>query len=59
MKKEKLLEATQNLPNEFDLDQLIEKLIFMEKVEKGLAELEEGKTKSHDHVKQVSKTWSR
>ena len=57
MKKEKLLEATQFLPNEFDLDQLIEKLIFMEKVEKGLAELEEGKTKSHDHVKQVSKTW--
>lgn len=59
MKKEKVLETLQYLPNEFDLDQLIEKLIFMEKLEKGLAQLEEGNTKSHDHVKQVSKTWSK
>ncbi len=59
MKKEKVLETIHYLPNEFDLEQLIEKLIFMEKVEKGLAQLEEEKTKSHDHVKQVSKTWSR
>ena len=58
MKKEKVLETVQDLPNEFDLDQLIEKLVFMEKIEKGLAQLDEGKTKSHDFVKQVSKTWS-
>ncbi len=59
MKREKVIETVKELPNEFDLDQLIDKLVFMEKVEKGLVQLVEGKTKPHDYVKQVSKTWSR
>lgn len=54
MNKEKVIETVQELPNEFDLDQLIDKLVFMEKVEKGLAQLEKGETKPHDYVKQVS-----
>lgn len=58
MNREKVIETVQELPNEFDLDQLIDKLVFMEKVEKGLVQLEEGKTKSHNYVKQANKTWS-
>lgn len=57
MKKEKLIETLNELPAEFDLDDLIEKLIFKDKVEKGLKQFEEGKFKPHDQVKVIIKEW--
>ena len=59
MIKEKVLEVTKELPNEFDLDDLIEKLIFIDKVEKGLIQLDEGKTLPHDEVKNKVKEWQK
>jgi len=59
MIKEKVLEVTKELPNEFDLDDLIEKLIFIDKVEKGLIQLDEGKTIPHDEVKNKVKEWQK
>ena len=44
-------------PPEFDLDELIERLIFVDKVEKGLKQLDEGKTVPHDEVKKITKKW--
>jgi len=55
MKKEAALNIIKDLPQEFELDMLIEKLIFMEKVEKGLKNLEDGHTKTHSEVKQLVK----
>jgi predicted transcriptional regulator len=57
MKKSKAIEAINELPQEFDLDELIEKLVFMEKVEQGLKQLEEGKTVPHETVKELTKKW--
>jgi len=57
MTKEKALEALKGLPNEFELDELIERLIFIEKVEKGIKEAEEGKTQSHEAVKKMVDSW--
>ncbi len=57
MKRDKAIEAIKELPQEFDLDELIERLIFVEKVEKGLAQLDEGKTIPHDKVKELTKKW--
>ena len=57
MTKEKALEALNGLPNEFELEELIERLIFIEKVEKGLKEATEGKTRSHEDVKKVVESW--
>ena len=59
MIKEKVIEVTKELPNEFDLDDLIEKLIFIDKVEKGLIQLDEGKTIPHDEVKNKVKEWQK
>ena len=59
MIKEKVIEVTKELPNEFDLDDLIEKLIFIDKVEKGLIQLDEGKTLPHDVVKNKVKEWQK
>jgi predicted transcriptional regulator len=57
MRKDKVLETVNGLPSEFELEELIEKLIFIEKIEKGLAQLDRGETQSHEAVKQIVKTW--
>lgn len=57
MKREKAIATIKELPPEFELEDLIEKLIFVEKVEKGLKQLDEGKTISHEQVKEVTKKW--
>lgn len=57
MKKEKVIETITELPQEFELDELLEKLIFIEKVEKGLKQIQEGKTKTHEEVKEIVKKW--
>ena len=46
------------LPNSFTIDDLIEKLIFIDKVEKGLLESEQGKTISNEEVKKMIDEWS-
>ncbi|MBX2916064.1 MAG: hypothetical protein KF856_12410 [Cyclobacteriaceae bacterium] len=57
MKREKAIEAINELPHEFNLDDLIEKLIFVEKVEQGLKQLDTGKTVPHEKVKELVKKW--
>jgi hypothetical protein len=57
MKREKVIDAVKELPQEFDLEELIERLIFVEKVEQGLKHLDEGKTVDHSQVKEMAKKW--
>ncbi|MBK7869433.1 MAG: hypothetical protein IPJ74_01520 [Saprospiraceae bacterium] len=44
--KEKVLETVQTLPAEFSLDELVERLILLEKIQTGLQQVAEGKTKT-------------
>ena len=55
MKREKAIETVKELPKEFDLEELMEKLVFVEKVEKGLKRFDEGKTVSHEKVKEITR----
>jgi len=57
MRREKALETMKEFPQEFDLEELMEKLVFVEKVEKGLKQLDEGKTVTHNKVKEITKKW--
>jgi len=59
MKRDKVLETVNDLPKEFDLEELMEKLVFIDKVEKGLKQVEEGKTTSHSEVKTKINEWRR
>ena len=52
MKREKVLEALKDLPKEFELDVLLEKLVFVEKVNKGLSQIKKGETLKHEKVKE-------
>lgn len=55
--KEKVLKSIHDLPDEFSLDELIEKLILLEKIEIGLQQVKEGKIISNDEAKNKFKKW--
>ena len=50
MKKDKVIDTIKGLPEEFELDELLEKLIFIEKVDLGLAQVEQGKVIPHEKI---------
>ncbi len=51
MKKYKVIETLDHLPDEFDLEELVDKLLFIEKVEKGIQDADEGRTMSLQEAK--------
>ncbi|RFZ90158.1 hypothetical protein D0C36_23240 [Mucilaginibacter conchicola] len=59
MNRDKVIATVNDMPTDFDLDTLVEKLIFIEKVEKGLQQADQGDVIPHGDVKQLVKTWSK
>ncbi len=59
MTKQVAIATINDLPQEFELDELIERLIFIDKVERGLVQLDQGQTKSHNSVKEFVKKWQK
>ena len=57
MNKDKVIDTVNELPQNFELDELMEKLIFIEKVESGLQQVEQGKVVSHEKAKEIAKQW--
>lgn len=57
MRRDKAIETMKEFPQEFELEELIERLVFVEKVEKGLLQIDQGKTFSQEQVKEMSKKW--
>jgi predicted transcriptional regulator len=49
--KDRLLEAVQQLPADATVEQAMERLYFLAKVEAGLRQAESGKLLSHEDVK--------
>ena len=50
--KERILKAVEELPDDVTLDEAIEKLCFLAKVERGLQQANAGETIPHDEVKE-------
>jgi uncharacterized protein YktA (UPF0223 family) len=60
MDKHKVMATLEQLPNEFSTEELIEKLLFFEKVERGLKDVADGKLISLEDAKHQFKTkWSK
>lgn len=59
MKREKAIEAAGQMPPDFQVEQLIEKLIFMEKVEEGINDVENNNLVDHGEVVRQVSSWSR
>ncbi|MEM9847094.1 MAG: hypothetical protein AAF847_04340 [Bacteroidota bacterium] len=45
------------MPNEFSLEDLMEKLILIEKIEKGLEQVKTGQTFNHSEAKKKLAKW--
>jgi len=49
--KERILEALRSLPPDATVDDAIERLVFMARVEEGLAQLDAGQGIPHEEIK--------
>jgi Zn-dependent alcohol dehydrogenase len=59
MTRNKAKEVIEQMPERFQIDQLIEKLIFMEKVEEGLDDIKNNNLIGHDEVVKQASSWSK
>jgi predicted transcriptional regulator len=59
MTKAALAKVINNLPDEFEIEELLDKLIFMAKVEKGMKQIEVGKGITHEEMVKKIKSWSK
>lgn len=57
--KERLNKTIENLPDSFSIDELIDQLIFVEKVEEGYYQSEAGKVVSNEEVQLIIEKWSK
>jgi Zn-dependent alcohol dehydrogenase len=59
MTKDSVIEVINKMPEDFDLDTLVQRLIFIEKVNEGLDQIDEGKGIPLEEVKQLVKQWQK
>lgn len=58
MKKQTALNTINEFPKEFNLEELLERLVFIEKIENGIAQAKNGKTIDHSKVvERFRKRW--
>jgi predicted transcriptional regulator len=50
--KQRVLDAIEKLPADATIEDAIERLVFLAKIERGIAQLDTGKGLPHTHVKQ-------
>ena len=55
--KDKVKKTIDRLPDNFTVDQLVEELVVLDKIEEGLKDIEDGRVFTTDQVKQELKTW--
>lgn len=55
--KSKVLETVKDLPNEFSLEDLMEKLIILDKIEIGLQQVKEGNVMTTPELRKKLKKW--
>ncbi len=55
--KEKILKHLDDFPSEFTIDELIEKLIFIEKLEERIEQSKNKETLSEEEIKNEMKEW--
>lgn len=55
--KEKLINQIESFPEELSIDALIDKLIFIDKLEKRIQKSEKGETISEEAVKKEMNEW--
>jgi predicted transcriptional regulator len=55
--KDKVIKTIDRLPDNFTVDQIVEELVVLNKIEEGLKDIEDGRVFTTDQVKQELKAW--
>jgi len=55
--KTKVLKTIKQLPDEFSLDEIIDRMILLEKIEIGIAQADRGEVVSHEDVQKEINKW--
>ena len=57
MKKLAVIDSISKLPEEFSIDELIERLLIVEKIDKGRIQIKEGKINSEEQARAKLGKW--
>ena len=57
MQKSTIIHTLNELPKKFNLDDFLERLIVIEKIDEGMEEAKSGKILSHEKVKKMVAKW--
>ena len=57
--KEKVIDSMSSMSNEFSIDDLVDRLIFVQKIENGLEQSKKGEVFSTNEAKKVLAEWSK
>ncbi len=57
MTKLQVLDTVKNLPDEFSLDELVERLIVLDAIEKGMQQVKEGKVVTSEEAHKRFEKW--
>ena len=55
--KKKVLKSVKEMPDQFDIDEIIDRLIILHKMEQALADSAAGRTISHEEAKKQFAKW--
>jgi len=55
--KEKVLQAVNDLPDDASIEDVMDRLLFLAKIERGLQQAESGQTIEHSEVKERMAKW--
>ncbi len=57
MRKAAVIESINKLPDEFSIDEVIERLIIIEKIEQGRQDVKDGKVNTEEQAKAKLSKW--
>ena len=57
MNKQVAIDSLKDMPQDFDLDELIERLVVLEKIEKGKKDVKNSQTVTHEEAKSKLNKW--
>lgn len=57
MKKAQLIETIQDMPEEFSVDELMERLVVLQKIEEGQRQIEAGQSYTEEEAKKKLEKW--
>jgi len=57
--KDQVIKSLKDMPDQFSIDELMDKLILLQKIEMGLEQSEKGEVYSTQQAKDILKQWSK